>query len=109
MKLFNYYRGLYGGNKLQNHALNSRVNGEFHNKIKSAVNDLIIINDGKYLIHIDYIYVDGNDISKVACKIIQKYINLLMEKDNKLISILEKLRNMTDYNEKKERRDKYEE
>ena len=44
MKLFNYYRGLYGGNKLQNHALNSRVNGEFHNKIKSAVNDLIIIN-----------------------------------------------------------------
>lgn len=102
MKLFNYYRGLYGGNKLQNHALNSRVNGEFHNKIKSAVNDLIIINDGKYLIHIDYIYVDGNDISKVACKIIQKYINLLMQKDNELISILEKLRNMTDYNEKKE-------
>ena len=26
--LFNYYRSLYGGSKLQNHALNSRVNGE---------------------------------------------------------------------------------
>jgi len=26
-------RTLYGGEKLQNHALNSRVNGEFANKI----------------------------------------------------------------------------
>lgn len=25
MRLFTYYRGLYGGRKLQNHALNSRV------------------------------------------------------------------------------------
>ena len=28
-KLFKFYRNLYGGEKLQNHALNSRVNGEF--------------------------------------------------------------------------------
>lgn len=34
MKLFNFYRSLYGGEKLQNHALNSRVNGEFENKFK---------------------------------------------------------------------------
>lgn len=101
MRLFNYYRGLYGGNKLQNHALNSRVNAEFHNKIKDTVNDLIIINDGKYLIHVDYIYVAGYDISKVACEIVEKYINLLMEKDHELIIILENLRNMTDYTKKK--------
>lgn len=31
-KLFKFYRSLYGGEKLQNHALNSRVNGEFKNK-----------------------------------------------------------------------------
>ena len=101
MRLFNFYRSLYGGSKLQNHALNSRVNGEFHNKIKDVVNDLIIVNNGKYLIHIDYIYVDGHDISIVSCKIIKKYIDLLMAKDHALISILEELRGLTDYSEKK--------
>lgn len=101
MRLFNFYRSLYGGSKLQNHALNSRVNGEFHNKIKDAVNDLIIINNGKYLIHVDYIYVGGHDISKVSCNIIEKYIELLIVKDHALISILEELRNIGDYSEKK--------
>lgn len=101
MRLFNFYRSLYGGSKLQNHALNSRVNGEFHNKIKDVVNDLIIINNGKYLIHIDYIYVKGYDINNVSCKIIEKYIELLMAKDHALINILEKLRSLTDYSEKK--------
>lgn len=101
MRLFNFYRSLYGGSKLQNHALNSRVNGEFHNKIKDADNDLIIINNGKYLIHIDYIYVEGHDISKTSCKIIEKYIELLIEKDHALIKVLEELKNLTDYDKKK--------
>lgn len=47
MLLFNYYRKLYGGSKLQNHALNSRVNCEFRNKFSTITNDLIIINNGK--------------------------------------------------------------
>jgi hypothetical protein len=56
-RLFVFYRGLYGGEKLQNHALNSRVNGEFKNRIvKEDGNDLIIINGSKYAIHIDYLY-----------------------------------------------------
>lgn len=97
MRLFNFYRGLYGGSKLQNHALNSRVNGEFHNKIKNAINDLIIINDGKYLIHIEYLYVEDHDISKVTCRIIEKYIDLLMAKDNALIGILNELSSLKDY------------
>lgn len=101
MRLFNFYRSLYGGSKLQNHALNSRVNGEFHNKIKNTINDLIIINNGKYLIHIDYIYVEEYDISKVSCKIIERYVELLMAKDHALINILEELRNLDDYSEKK--------
>ena len=42
-KLFVFCRSLYGGSKLQNHALNSRVNGEFRNKISSAASDLIIV------------------------------------------------------------------
>lgn len=103
MKLFNFYRGLYGGGKLQNHALNSRVNGEFRNKIKDVLNDLIIINNGKYLIHIDYIYVDGHDISKICCKIIEKYIELLIAKDHELIRILEELKELKDYSKKKDK------
>jgi len=102
MRLFTFYRGLYGGNKLQNHALNSRVNGEFKNKFTDLDNDLIIINNGKYLIHINYLYVGDYDISKVAINIIEKYVALLMAKDNALIAILDKLNQLTDYTEKKE-------
>ena len=103
MRLFNYYRGLYGGSKLQNHALNSRVNGEFRNKFADAQADLIIINDGKYLIHIDYLYVDNNDISASACRIIEKYVDLLIEKDHALIGALAELQSMTYYAQKKEK------
>lgn len=103
MQLFEYYRGLYGGRLLQNHALNSRVNGEFHNKFKNILNDLIIQNDGKYLIHVSYIYVDGYDISKSACKIIKKYIKLLKEKDHTLIAALKELETTTDYQQKREK------
>ena len=91
-RLFVFYRGLYGGEKLQNHALNSRVNGEFKNKIVSeAGNDLIVINEGKYALHIDYLYVDGIDISRVALRIVEEYIKLLTSKDNKLIADIEEL------------------
>lgn len=101
MRLFMYYKGLYGGSKLQNHALNSRVNGEFRGKFANATNDLIIINNGKYLIHIDYIYVGKYDISKVCCKIIEEYIELLIKKDHALISILSEMKEITDYSKKK--------
>lgn len=100
-KLFVFYRKLYGGSKLQNHALNSRVNGEFRNKIDGADKDLIIISDGKYALHIDFLYVDDIDISKVCKLIIEKYISLLIEKDNGLVSILEELRQAVDCDDKK--------
>jgi len=95
-KLFVYFRTLYGGSKLQNHALNSRVNGEFRNKFQQAVNDLILINDGKYLLHIEYLYILGHDISKVLCRMIEKYIALLTEKDHSLIQTLQELQQSTD-------------
>ena len=101
MKLVNFFRGLYGGNKLQNHALNSRVNGEFKNKFPAVENDLIIIDNGKYLLHIDYLYVGDIDISGIAIKIIEKYIELLIAKDHVLIKTLQKMRGLTDYGEKK--------
>lgn len=99
-KLFTFYRGLYGGSKLQNHALNSRVNGEFRNKVH-ADKDLIIINDGKYALHIDYLYVNGLDVSRAAKEIIEKYINLLMEKDHALLTALAAIERATSIDEKK--------
>lgn len=101
MRLFNFYRGLYGGSKLQNHALNSRVNGEFKNKFPDIVNDLIIVDNGKYLLHIDYLYVNQHDISKTCCKVIEKYIELLMAKDHALLNALQHMKVLTDYSEKK--------
>lgn len=101
--LFNFYRGLYGGSKLQNHALNSRVNGEFKNKFPTISNDLIIVNNGKYLIHIDYLYVGQQDISKTCCRVIEKYVELLVEKDHQLIQNLKEMQTLADYSEKRKR------
>lgn len=101
MRLFNYYRSLYGGSKLQNHALNSRVNGEFRNKFPRAKNDLIIMDSGRYLLHIDYLYVNGQDVSRVACAIIEKYIELLALKDHALLADLERIKQLSRYDEKK--------
>ena len=99
-RLFTFYRQLYGGSKLQNHALNSRVNGEFRNKIH-ADKDLIIINDGKYALHIDFLYVSGQDISRAAKEIIEKYVQLLMEKDHALLNALAEIEQAASIDEKK--------
>ncbi|MCL1880662.1 MAG: hypothetical protein FWF76_00620 [Oscillospiraceae bacterium] len=103
-KLFVFYRGLYGGKGLQNHALNSRLNGEFKNKFKSDEKydgNLIIDNDGKYMLHINYLYINGIDVAKIAKKIIEKYINLLVSKDDKLISDIEELLSLCSNDSKK--------
>jgi hypothetical protein len=91
-KLFQFCRELYGGEKLQNHGFNNRVNGEFQNKTK-AFNGLIQIVDSKYFLHIDFLYVDNIDISRTINKIILNYIRLLKEKDNVLLTDLEELKN----------------
>lgn len=100
--LWNFCREQYGGSKLQNHALNNRLNTEFLNKIaKNSNKELLIINGSKYLIHVDYIYVKDIDISKTVIKIIEKYIELLKAKDFKLATDLETLKKLKDVNEKK--------
>ena len=102
-KLFVFCRSLYGGSKLQNHALNSRVNGEFRNKITSTATDLIIAENGKYLLHPNYLYVNDRDISKVTCKVIERYIQLLEAKDNALATVIAELKCTTDYIEKRKK------
>ena len=99
--LFDFCIKLYGGSKLQNHAFNSRVNGEFKNKI--AEQDLIIIDNGKYALHIDFLYVNDKDISKIAIKIIEKYIELLQQKDNTILIDLEDLKKFQKVENKKEK------
>ncbi len=93
--LFKFMRSQYGGSKLQNHALNSRVNGEFKNKINSDKGALIIINNNKYLLNPSYLYVDDMDLTEVYIEIIQEYISLLIKKDHYLSVILDEL-NKTD-------------
>ncbi len=100
--LWNFCKLQYGGTKIQNHALNNRLNTEFLNKVaKDPSKELLIISGSKYLIHIDYIYVDGIDISQTVIKIIQKYIELLKEKDFKLSNDLEVLKALDNINDKK--------
>src|SRR5699024_10532031 len=101
-QLFNFMRSLYGGEKLQNHALNSRVNGEFINKIaKDKEKQPILINDGKYLLHPSYIYIQGQDLVPLYIKIVKKYVELLKEKDHILFEILKELKAEYNVNEQK--------
>ena len=102
-KLFDFYRSLYGGDKLQNHALNSRVNGEFANKFNLLGKELIIINEGRYALHIDMLYVGEEDISKVVKTVIEKYIDLLKEKDSSLVAKLKLLLEEKDAKVKKDK------
>jgi hypothetical protein len=94
-KLFNFMRSQYAGSKLQNHTLNSRVNGEFSNKIaKDNGKQLILINDGKYLINPSYLYVDGIDLTPIYLEVIESYISLLIRKDKVLSSTLHTLKQL---------------
>lgn len=97
--LYAFMRKQYGGSKLQNHALNNRVNTEIADKITHDVNKpLIINNNGKYLIHPDYIYIDGIDITPVIVKIIEEYKRILYKKDHEFETELNQLLSETDLN-----------
>lgn len=100
--IFNHCRTLYGGEKLQNHALNSRVNGEFLNKFPGSV-EPIVINNGKYALHINYLYVGSIDISPTINAIVEEYIRLLIAKDSELMRDLEELSAMSNIGQKKEK------
>ena len=100
-QLLEFCRMQYGGDKMQNHALNSRCNYEFANKIGKKLPPPIIGEDGKYLIHIDYIVVNGYDLSKVICRIIERYIALIKEKDQQLTTWLDQLVETNAYDAKK--------
>ncbi|MBC1284558.1 restriction endonuclease [Listeria booriae] len=91
-KLFDFQRQQYGGSKLQNHGFNSRTNDEFASKISKDVSRPLIVKDkGRYLIHPDFLYVNGKDITEAVLKIIEEYKSILMAKDYAFIEILKEL------------------
>ena len=101
-ELLKICRSQYGGEKIQNHALNSRLNLEFDNKAASLKNKgkyIVIQKNKKYLMNIDYIYTDGKDLSKSIIEIIDEYVRLLRKKDDDLIGELEKLQSNNDSKE----------
>ena len=78
------------------------MNGEFANKVaKNPTKELLVINGSKYLLHIDYLYVENIDVTKTLIKIIEKYIELLKKKDFQLSNYLKKLFELQNSNEKK--------
>lgn len=90
--LFQFQRQQYGGSKLQNHSFNNRAITEFSNKTHTDLTKpLIIDNNGKYLIHPDYIYVNGVDIVPTVLKIIRKYQQILYDKDHEFEKTLKSL------------------
>ena len=78
------------------------MNGEFANKVaKNPTKELLVINGSKYLLHIDYLYVENIDVTKTLIKIIEKYIELLKKKDFQLSNYLKKLFELQNSNERK--------
>lgn len=100
--LFNFQRTQYGGAKLQNHGFNSRANDEFANKTGSDVGKpLIVKNNGKYLIHPEYLYVNGIDISRAIVNVVKKYQEILFNKDNVFVQKLDRLKTLEENTAKK--------
>ena len=100
--LFNFQRQQYGGSKLQNHGFNNRAITEFSNKNHTALTmPLIIDNNGKYLIHPDYIYVNNQDIVPTVIRIIKKYQAILYQKDHSFEKDLKDLLAAESVNEQK--------
>lgn len=96
-ELFDFQHTLLGGSRLQNHALNNRVNTEMVDRITgNNGKQLIINNNGKYLIHPDYLYINGIDITPTALKIIKKYMSILYTKDHSFASNLKQMLNDKD-------------
>ncbi|MCM1048373.1 MAG: hypothetical protein NC433_08105 [Clostridiales bacterium] len=101
--LWSYCRAMYGGSKLQNHSFNSRVDREFVNKFGDE--NLIVQQNGLYKINTKYVELPSHNVSDVARKIIEKYVELIKYKDEELGRRLSELANSGEQNLKQGLRD----
>lgn len=81
-RLLSYCRSMYGGSKLQNHSFNNRIDREFVNKFGDE--NLIVQQSGLYKINTKFVELAKYNISNVALKIIEKYVDLIRYKDEEL-------------------------
>jgi hypothetical protein len=102
--LFKRQRELPFGAKLQNHALNHRLNEEYH-KYFPTTNEQVILRDiptSRYWINKNLIVVKYNnkeyDLSKTIIKIIDSYINAKRNAFESFITTCEELQKMDNQN-----------
>jgi len=99
-ELFKRQRELPFGAKLQNHALNHRLNEEYH-KYFPTTNEQVILRDiptSRYWINKNLIIIKYNnkeyDLSKTIIKIIDNYINVKRDAFDNFITTCEELQKM---------------
>jgi hypothetical protein len=99
-ELFKRQRELPFGAKLQNHALNHRLNEEYH-KYFPTTNEQVILRDiptSRYWINKNLIFIKYNnkeyDLSKTIIKIIDNYINVKRDAFDNFITTCEELQKM---------------
>jgi len=99
-ELFKRQRELPFGAKLQNHALNHRLNEEYH-KYFPTTNEQVILRDiptSRYWINKNLIIIKYNnkeyDLSKTIIKIIDNYINVKRDAFDNFITTCEELQEM---------------
>ena len=106
-ELFKRQRELPFGAKLQNHALNHRLNEEYH-KYFPTTNEQVILRDipsSRYWINKNLIVIKYNnkeyDLSKTIIKIIDCYINVKRDAFENFIRTCEKLQKMDNQDKEK--------
>jgi hypothetical protein len=99
-ELFKRQRELPFGAKLQNHALNHRLNEEYH-KYFPTTNEQVILRDipsSRYWINKNLIVIKYNnkeyDLSKTIIRIIDRYINVKRDAFENFIKTCEELQKM---------------
>jgi hypothetical protein len=106
-ELFKRQRELPFGAKLQNHALNHRLNEEYH-KYFPTTNEQVILRDipsSRYWINMNLIVIKYNnkeyDLSRTIIKIIERYINVKRNAFETFINTCEELQKMDNQDKEK--------
>jgi hypothetical protein len=106
-ELFKRQRELPFGAKLQNHALNHRLNEEYH-KYFPTTNEQVILRDipsSRYWINKNLIVIKYNnkeyDLSKTIIRIIDRYINVKRDAFENFIKTCEELQKMDNQDREK--------
>jgi hypothetical protein len=100
MQLFNRQRELPFGNKLQNHALNSRVNGEFKKFSKEIIPILSDLGTRRYWINENLLKIKIGaktlNIAPAIIDIVDEYIQTKQDAFQRFIQTCEDLQNVQD-------------